>query len=929
MWEKFRLERKIRRRCGRHPRMANRIGLENVPQGSQQTEGPTVSHDRSRSTQPSASVPLPSSSDFLSPGTPSNASAETLIRADDSVAQTSHQRLAAGSPTTSPNSPTESPLSIGRYQIRATLGSGGFGTVYRAYDPQLDVEVALKVPIRGTFPSLADKERFFREARSAVTIRHPGICPVYEVGETPEGVCYLSLGYVPGESLAERIRRHGPPSVSQAVRWVMDLATAMAEAHHCGVIHRDLKPANILLDARSRPVITDFGLARRFTNQDELLTQEGQILGTPAYMSPEQAQGRHSAVGPLSDQYSLGVILYELLTGRRPYQGSLLDVLNQIGRVVPPAPRSIVPGLDIGLEAICLRAMAAESTERWPDMESLARALNDWLNSTAAQTSDRPGETITQLIVQQRRSLAAWFSTGKAGSNDSGIGGRRSALVGLAAASLALAFGVIMVMTSRGTVRIAVHDPALGVQVNGREVSIAELDHPLTLWTGEHQLRVRYGEMTVETRQFTIHRGANPQLEISYTPAGAVDVTTPDSPAESAGTLPPASSASVAAAPTRAATIGDPPAPVLTTSQQTIADWLFPGRGSLYYSIGQGTRAARSRSDLPPVPWQLIELHETKPRAWTSELRQALRQQHSLAGLDLRGDQLQDADYQLLTELPELTSLSIHGGTPTSEQLAMIGRLSNLTLLRLHDIPVAELSMFRNLSQVSVLWVSYSPGFGPADDRPMVLDGLDQMPAITDLNLGGARLSTADVQHLTRLPRLTRLHLGQTDLTADGLVQLAQCPALQAIFLDHTNVNDFAVETFLNATGSRLYGLSLDHTTITDTAIEPLSRASRMFDINVGNTPVTDAGLRHIRGQTQLSSLWLTNTRVTDAGIAEISNLKQLITLDLSGTAITDASLPTLSGMHRLNYLGCRNTRLSAAGIAQLRAALPACRIDW
>ncbi len=260
---------------------------------------------------------------------------------------------------------------FGRYRIESKLGEGGMGAVYEAYDTALDRPVAIKVP-RLAVAGLA--VRFVREAQAAAGLRHPNICPIFDVGEI-DGTHFLTMAFVRGEPLSSRVGGRRPFDTADAVRIVRTVALAMQYAHDQGVIHRDLKPANILLDDRGEPVVMDFGLARRQAAIGPQLTLQGELLGTPAYMPPEQVAGDIARMGPASDIYSLGVVLFELLTGRPPFFGDLLALLGQIALDPPPRPTVRRPGLPARFDAICLKALAKEPAERWKSMRAFADAL--------------------------------------------------------------------------------------------------------------------------------------------------------------------------------------------------------------------------------------------------------------------------------------------------------------------------------------------------------------------------------------------------------------------------------------------------------------------------------------------------------------------------------------------------------------------------
>ncbi len=294
------------------------------------------------------------------------------------------QDLDQGETTSQEGSFLVEPQSIGRYRVIRLLGQGGFGLVYLAHDEQLNRPVAVKVPHASLVSRPEDAQAYLDEARTVANLDHPNIVPVYDVGSTDEYPCYVVSKFIDGESLAARIGQ-GRPTSDEAAELVATIAGALHYAHnHGGLVHRDIKPGNILIDRSGRPFVVDFGLALR----DEDFGKGGGLAGTPSYMSPEQARGEGHLVDGRSDIFSLAVVFYELLTGRRPFRGdSLREIIEQVTQAEARPPRQIDDTIPKEMERICLKALAKRASERYTTAKDMAEDLRLFLQTTGGSVS--------------------------------------------------------------------------------------------------------------------------------------------------------------------------------------------------------------------------------------------------------------------------------------------------------------------------------------------------------------------------------------------------------------------------------------------------------------------------------------------------------------------------------------------------------------
>jgi serine/threonine protein kinase len=369
------------------------------------------------------------------------------------------------------------------YHILAEIGRGGMGIVYKARHLPLKRLVAIKMVLSGTQAATDDLARFRAEAEAVARLHHPNIVQIYEIG-THEGRPFFALEFVEGGTLSQQLKGN-PQSPRQAAVLVETLARAMQAAHEGGIVHRDLKPGNVLMMKDGAPKVADFGLAKQL-DADQAQTRTGAIMGTPAYMAPEQASGKIKELGPLSDVYALGVILYEMLTGGPPFKGETTwHTLEQVRTLEPVPPRRLQPKVPRDLETICLKCLEKAPARRFASARDLADDLGRYLR----------GESVQARPLRASERVWRWC--------------RRHPLV---AASTTLAFVSLLAwMTYLGT-RPAYLD--IRVEPKTAEVLLDDVEVPLedgralvATGPGKHQITVRAAEHIAREQSVLLVRG--------------------------------------------------------------------------------------------------------------------------------------------------------------------------------------------------------------------------------------------------------------------------------------------------------------------------------------------------------------------------------------------------------------------------------------
>jgi serine/threonine protein kinase len=394
------------------------------------------------------------------------------------------------------------PRAFGPYRIDCILGYGGMGAVYKAFDTRLDRDVALKVPHEVDRAQEAQIARFWRESKAAARIAHPNICQVFDVGEI-DNVPYITMAFIEGTSLAHYANAEFLLPESAVASIMQRIAEAMATAHRSGIVHRDLKPSNILLNTAGEPVVTDFGLARGIGDdiQDPRLTYETMLVGSPAYMAPEQVRCQHESIGSATDVYALGVVLYELLTGQLPFQGTVAEVLGRIISDVPTPPSHFRKDVNPELERICLHAMGKGPQSRLQSMDELASALSGYQDSSVRRdmglrTGTETRSPLTTLLAICLLALATPFVW-------SWILPKETATP-------------IAREPALSTVLILLPEKDLVIELDGDEYTAGQLAKPVTIPAGPHSVKVKRGRLIVTSKGFRTEPGENRTFPIQF-----------------------------------------------------------------------------------------------------------------------------------------------------------------------------------------------------------------------------------------------------------------------------------------------------------------------------------------------------------------------------------------------------------------------------
>jgi Leucine-rich repeat (LRR) protein len=826
-------------------------------------------------------------------------------------------------PTTAKMRPEQQ---FGRYRILRKLGEGGMGSVYLAIDTELDRRVALKVP---TFDGRDDDktlERFYREARTAAKLEHPELCRVYDVGKVG-GTHYLTMPFIEGRPLSDAISPSRPLAPRQVAAAVRKLALAMDEAHRSGIIHRDLKPSNIMVTRKRELIVMDFGLARSFDRTDPTITRSGELTGTPLYMAPEQLTGEPDQIGPACDIYSLGVILYELLTARRPFEGPAAVVLGLVAVAEPPPPSRFRDDLDPLIERICLKALAKSPTDRFQSMAEFAAALGEYLKQ--ART----------LLVDE---LSPDMATAAAGDGGERAKEGTETLYGQFAAAFDLGRPSAVESARKGNRPQALKPPAWRRLATGLAIAISglALAAGLTYWFN------RPGT-----------KGTNPPLAVNVPPeVDHVAATNGPRPQNS-----PEDSAITEAKSELMSAIAD-------DAEHRAMHAVLNNNGALrIFADGREHHIAFDDGMLGERFFTIRGI--------------------SFCDVALSHDAIEEIS-ALVPELMELEEINLRGSSIENSALAILNRARGLKTVRVSAPAVNDAGLLRTWNTKSSTPSPASKNKKAPDQEAALLQRQSQLrrlslrdtsvsdagiaelgraPNLVDLDLSASAVSDAALKSISALENLERLCLDGTATTDEGLIYLYEKQSIKQLHLAQTDIGDLSLPIL--ASLSSLRELDITGTFLSERAIARLKASLPQCQISFGPGanhdhrqvkaepreriagPVAELSdreaatwIQRVHGSLRLvgSEAWLgpksslpqgplkikeisflssdLKRSIDDHSAPHLAKLDRLEGLDIRGTAITGQAMRYIAGAQRLKKLIVSETDVDDYGLKQIAA---------
>jgi serine/threonine protein kinase/Leucine-rich repeat (LRR) protein len=871
------------------------------------------------------------------------------------------------------------------YQLLAKLGEGGMGTVYKAVHTKLDRQVAIKLlPMERSRDARAIA-RFEREMRAAGKLEHPNLVMAHDAGET-DGRHFLVMEYVPGVDLSALVERRGPLAVADACELVRQAAMGLECAHQHGLVHRDIKPSNLMLTTEGTVKVLDLGLAllARDATANEELTGANQMMGTADYMAPEQVGDSHS-VDIRADVYGLGCTLYKLLVGHAPFTGPRFTTSIQklMAHIEAPVPTLAEHRHDIppDLSAVLERMLAKQPSDRYATPATVAEALATFaaahnLRELAVAVTTTPVTApaeagtlntdpyLSSAMTGTQPSMGQAFQPDVQATSGPGFQARPAssspkseihdtsaatavpspalkllrcrvkvlAAVGLLVASIGALFGgqIIRFVTNQGELVVKVDDPTIEIKIvqDGVEVhdKTSKREFTLTAVNGEIAVLEKEG-VKLMTKKFELTRG------------GTTTVTV---------TLEELAEGRRAKDPSQVVKKGPPAIAATNDPDRHAAEWVLSIGGTIKISENE-ERSITAIGDLPSAAFELSAVVFTDNQNVSDAGLAHFKDCKNLGSLDLRNTQVSDAGLACLMDCKNLVSLILSGTRVSDAGLVHLKEFKNLRSLflsgtQVSDAGLADLAFLQGLTHLRL------------SDTRISLDGHEQLKAVMPkcqvfwsetnrfiaesvLVLGGSIVIGIPGQPETRkimaavdLPRdyfqVRRVSLAGVAKPLDQLperltwLQFPEFDRMEG--LDLSGVTGLNYDFLANVRG--LEELSLANAGLTDVSLAILPKLPTLKRLVLDGNDLGGRGLTHLRLQPELIDLSLRCPTLGDLFAKNLAELRQLKRLSLAGSALTDEGIQHLAALANLESLDLRGTKTTAAGVAELQAALPKCQ---
>lgn len=818
--------------------------------------------------------------------------------------------------------PEVMPERLEYFEIQRVLGRGGMGTVYLAHDTRLDREVAIKTMRRELATSDVAKERFFREAQAAATLEHVHIAPVFYIGESA-GIPFLAMPFLKGGPLDRvLLKYHGTMPYHEMIRIGREIALGLAVAHQRGLVHRDIKPANIWIESpRGRVKILDFGLAR-LQSDDANLTTDGVIMGTPAYMAPEQARGL--AIDGRADLFSLGVILYEMATGRKPFKGTdVMSILTSIA-IDDPTPVAMInhdvhpnysklvakllsktpQGRPATAQAVAEALLNLKSLDRIPVNEALPDQSGQHVTLTWVSLDDNTAPTQSAMVPALPAS--------------SNVRTRRRRWWPIITLTSVFVMVIVVVMMVWQPTREDGKN-AFNHQLNAEPKSPV---HPsIEIYQRERQAITfvieQGGQAGIGLRDMDkMIRSANELINEPFTLRKALFQNSSSIQDDGlAQLINLVELERLNLANTAITDVGMEQIGKITTLQQL-------NLSSTKIS-NQGAQALRNLSEL-----QQLNLART---AVSDEGLSTLSGLSHLMSLDLSATSITEAGLKPLAKMQAIKELRLEGTKVGDDSIASLSQLTNLRLLDVRGTMLSPEAIAKLKASLNFCEIVTDTGILPAtEDR-------ERLAAEKLLRVGKFITVTQDeqilqIKEIANLPKnyfcVHQVNFWDIkELESDAVEPVADLQELNEILFGYSTMIDNQALDYLKD-HRHLRWLNIITTNVSDAGLEKIVGLQDLRTLQLFQTQVTDAGLVHVNKLKKLTTLGLGATKITNAGLQHLIDL-DLQDISFSGTAVTDEGLEHLLHMKKLTLIDLNATRVTQQGVDRFRERMPQCSITW